>query len=235
MTTPKLHAHRAVLPGTDSPDCYSPPLGGEGKRPRRLTMRRPNLPIAVLIALTIPLAGMVAAASAAAAYNVSAVYKDCENNGQLTGHYSRAQLQAALSQLPTQVAEYSACADVIHQAIIRASSHGGGGHGGNGATTAGGGGGGGGNGRGGGSGHPGSGQNGTKAGTSSLKHGGSAGTGAGANAITLSGSNVRPGGTGSGSSSLPVALIVVLVLLALTAVSGGAVAIRRRVFARHST
>lgn len=194
-------------------------------------MRRLNLPIAVLIALTIPLGGLVAAAPAAA-YNVSAVYKDCENNGQLTGHYSNAQLKAALNQLPTQVAEYSACADVIRQAIIRASSHGGG-HNGNGGTT--GAGGGGGNGPGGGSGHPGSGPNGTKAGTSSLKHGGAAGTGANANAITLSGSNVRPGGTGSGSSSLPAPLIVVLVLLALTAVSGGAVAIRRRVFARQST
>jgi hypothetical protein len=197
-------------------------------------MRRLNLPIAVLIALTIPLGGLVAAAPAVAAYNISAVYKDCENNGQLTGHYSRAQLQAALSQLPTQVAEYSACADVIRQAIIRASSHGGG-HSGNGGTTAAGGGGGGGsNGRGG-SGHAGSGANAAKDGTSSLKHGGAAGTGGSANAITLSGSNVRPGGTGSGSSSLPVALIIVLVLLALTAVSGGALAIRRRVFARHST
>lgn len=233
MTTPKLPAHRSVLPGTGSPDCYSPPLDGEGKRPRRLMMRRLNLPIAVLIALTIPLGGLVAAAPAAA-YNVSAVYKDCENNGQLTGHYSNAQLKAALNQLPTQVAEYSACADVIRQAIIRASSHGGG-HNGNGGTTGAGGGGGGGNGPGGGSGHPGSGPNGTTDGTSSLKHGGAAGTGANANAITLSGSNVRPGGTGSGSSSLPAPLIVVLVLLALTAVSGGAVAIRRRVFARQST
>ncbi|HWF34278.1 MAG TPA: hypothetical protein VG295_02875 [Solirubrobacteraceae bacterium] len=195
-------------------------------------MRRLNLPIAVLAALIIPLSGLVAAAPAAA-YNVSTIYKDCENNGQLTGHYSRAELQAALNQLPAEVSEYSACADVIRQALVRASSHSSG-HGGSSGTPGAGSGGGGGRNGGGGSGHTGSGANAGKGGSTD-KRGRSAGTGAAANAITLAGSGIRPGSTGSGGSSLPVALIVVLVLLALTAVSGGAVAIRRRVVARHST
>ncbi|MDQ6807418.1 MAG: hypothetical protein M3065_21255 [Actinomycetota bacterium] len=197
-------------------------------------MRRINLPIALFAALIIPIGGLAAAAPAMA-YNVGAVYKDCENNGQLTGHYSQAQLKAALNQLPAQVSEYSACADVIKQTLVRASSQSGG-HGANSkGPITGAGGGRGGNGGSGGSGNTATGgDHGGKGGTSPAN---SAGTGSnGTGAVSLGGSNVRPGSTGSGaSSSLPAAGIVVLILLALTAVSGGAVAIRRRVVARHST
>jgi hypothetical protein len=232
VTTPKLPAHRSVLAGTDSPDCYSQPLGGEGSRPRRYIMRRLNLPIVLFAALVIQISGLFAAAPALA-YNVGAVYRDCENNGQLTGHYSRAELQAALNKLPAQVSEYSACADVIRQALVRASSHSsthtskgplaggssGGRHGG------------------GGPGKTGSSRHGGKGGTSSAgTRGGSASTSSGgANPVSLTGSDVHPGSSGGGSSSLPAPLLVVLILLALTAVSGGAVAIRRRVVARGST
>jgi hypothetical protein len=232
VTTPKLPAQRSVLPGSDGLGCYSPPLGGEGKRPRRYIMRRLNLPIAVLAALIISLAGLVAAAPALA-YNVSAVYRDCENNGQLTGQYSAGELRAALNQLPAQVAEYSACADVIRQALLRASSHSGG-HTPNSKGPIAGAANGGPNNRGGGSGkaH----RQGAKGSPAASKRGPAASRGA-ANAVTLANSNIRPGSTGTGGStdSLPAPLLVVLVLLALTAVSGGAVAIRRRVVARHGT
>lgn len=231
MTTPKLPGHRPVLPGTDCSDCYPQPLDGEGKDPSWYMMRRLTLVTAVLAALIIPLGGLMAAAPALA-YNVSAVYKDCEAHGQLTGHYSRAQLQAALNGMPSEVAEYSDCQVLINQALLHLSSHGGQ-HGNSAGGLAGGGGGSGGNGAGGsGKGSAGGGGAGTT-GSSSTTGGRLTARGSG-NAVTLAGSDVRPGSTGTGASgsSLPIALIVVLILLALTAVSGGAVAIRRRVVAR---
>jgi cobalamin biosynthesis Mg chelatase CobN len=226
VTTPKLPSPPSVLRGTDSSGCYSPPLGGEGNRScRYITMRRLNFPIAFLVALVIPISGLVAAAPAAA-YNVAAVYRDCQNNGQLTGHYSRAELQAALNQLPAEVSEYSACADYIRQALVRASSHSGGKGTSKGPIA----------GSSGGKGPGGPGAKGTnsgKGGTAANKPG--SGTGAnGSGVFALAGSGVHSGSSG-GSSSLPVPLLVVLILLALTAVSGGAVAIRRRVVARHGT
>ncbi|HWF73048.1 MAG TPA: hypothetical protein VG186_06875 [Solirubrobacteraceae bacterium] len=195
-------------------------------------MRRLNLPISVLSALIVSIGGLVAVAPAAA-YNVGAVYRDCENNGALTGHYSQAELQAALNQLPAQVSEYSACADVIRQALVRASSHSGTHSSTSKGPRAGGAGGSHHNG-GGGSGKTGSGHNASKSGSSTSTRGGSSPGSNGVNAVALTGTGVRPGSSG-GSSSLPAPLLVVLILLALTAVSGGAVAIRRRVYARHST
>jgi hypothetical protein len=195
-------------------------------------MRRLNPFIAVLSALAISVSGLMTAAPALA-YNISAVYKDCEANGQLNGHYSRAQLQAALNAMPSEVAEYSACSAIIQQALLRASSRGGG----SGSTSktslaAGGygrGGGPGGSGTGSAAGHNG------KTGAST-RDGRSAGAGSAA-AVNLAGSSIRPGSTGTtaAGTSLPMALVVVLILLALTALSGGAVAIRRRVVARHGT
>jgi hypothetical protein len=191
-------------------------------------MRRLNLFIA-LLALALPVSGLMLAAPAMA-YNISTVYKDCEANGQLTRHYPQAELKAALNAMPSEVAEYSACADIIRQALIGASSHGGGHNGTSGSTLAGGGhGSGGGPGGGSASGYG-------STGGSSTNDGRSAGGGNG-NAVRLAGTDIRPGSTGTGAaaSSLPTALVIVLILLALTALSGGAVAIRRRVIARHGT
>jgi cobalamin biosynthesis Mg chelatase CobN len=208
-------------------DCYSPPLGG-GKRPRRKIMRRLNPLIAILVALIVPLSGLIAAAPAMASA-AGTIYKECEQNGQITGHFTRAQLKAALNGLPSEVSEYSDCQDLINQALVRASSTGGGNPtGSNKGHIAGA--------KGGRGGGPGKGSaGGGKTGSSSTNgRGGRSGSGS---AVTLAGSDIRPGSTGTSgsSSSLPVALIVVLILLALTAVSGGVVALRRRVDARHST
>jgi cobalamin biosynthesis Mg chelatase CobN len=185
-------------------------------------MRRLKPLIAFLVALAVPLGGLMAAGPAMA-YNLSAIYKECEQNGQIDGHYSRAELQAAINQLPSEVSEYSDCQVLIQQALVRASSHKAGsdttssqGH--VAGTTSGGKGGSGGS------------SGGTPAKTGSSKTNSGRSGSANGNAVNLAGSNVRPGSTSAGgSSSLPVALIVVLVLLALTAVSGGVVAIRRRV------
>ena len=236
MTTPKLHAHRSVLSRTSCSGCYSHPLGGEGTRPRKNIMRRLNLPIAVLAAMILSLSGLIAAAPAVA-YDLGAVYKDCEVNGTLTKQYPRAELQAALNALPAQVSEYSACSDVIRQALLRASSSSSGGTHPNSKTLYSGTGRHGGGSSGGGKGAAGArGGNAGTVGSTSAKAGKVGSPGA-PSAVNLAGSNVSPGSTGSSTatSSLPPALIVVLILLALTAVSGGAVAIRRRVVARHGT
>ena len=223
MTRPKLHASDSVLRGNGRTDCYSHALGGEGSRPGRVTMRRLQL----LIALFAALAGGLVATAPASAYNVSAIYKACETSGKLTGHYSRAELQAALNQMPSEVAEYSSCSDLIQQALLRASrgsgsgpsahaagvgtgGKNGGGRGGHGGTR---------------SGHRHGGKRGTKS-----KYGATAGT----STPTLPGGGLRsdPASTGS---SVPTALIVVLILLALAAASGAGVAIRRRLVERHIT
>jgi hypothetical protein len=199
-------------------------------RPRWFIMRRLNLFTALLASLAIPAAGLLAAAPAMA-YNISTVYKDCEANGQLTRHYPAAELKAALNAMPSEVAEYSACSGIIQQALLKESSHGRGANGtsgsGSGLTGAGSGNGGGPGGTG-----YGGGSSGTTGGSS-----GAGSAGAGGPGVRLAGTDIRPGSTGTSGagSSLPVALIIVLILLALTALSGGAVAIRRRVVARHGT
>jgi hypothetical protein len=192
-------------------------------------MRRLNPLIAILVALAVPV-GMLLTAAPALASTSGTIYKECEQNGQITGNFTAAQLKAALNGLPSEVSEYSDCQDLIQQALVRVSSTTGGGHTGSGKAHAAGAK----SGRGGG---PGKGSGNTgKTGSSTAKDG-RAGRKGGGNAATLAGSDIRPGSTESSgsSSSLPVALIVVLILLALTAVSGGVVAIRRRVDARHST
>jgi hypothetical protein len=50
---------------------------------------------------------------------VAAVINDClVHNGQLTHHYSAALLQEALADLPTDIAEYTTCADALRQAEL---------------------------------------------------------------------------------------------------------------------
>ena len=62
---------------------------------------------------------------------------DCNQNGRLTGHYSRAELQAALSSMPVTIKEYTNCYDVISRALAAAAASGGGNTGsGSGASAA---------------------------------------------------------------------------------------------------
>jgi hypothetical protein len=191
-------------------------------------MRTPKLSIALLLAV---ITGLLTAAPAAAS-SVTAIYRDCENNGQLIGHYTRAELQAALSEIPSQLAEYSNCQDLIQRALLAASGPGGSHHT-TGTGAAGGGGSGGGSG-GSGSGH----------GAKPAHHANNAAhkqqtksvnTDPGA-ADLQSSSDLHPAGIGeSHAGSLPAVLVVALILLAVSAVSGGAVAVRRRLGTRHST
>jgi hypothetical protein len=187
-----------------------------------------------LILLTVlSLSAIAALAAAPALANGSAVLGDCNSNGALTRHYSRADLQNALNTMPADIKEYTNCYDVISRALLASA---GGGHTGGGSSS-------GSQGSGspsGGSGHSGSGSNGAQT-PSAAKHGhpraGTTSAAAGSNApISPATGSTTPTASGvntaSSGSSLPTVLIVVLILLGLAALSGGGVAIRRRVVAR---
>jgi hypothetical protein len=70
------------------------------------------------------------AASSAMAANYHDAIRDCFDDGQLEGHYSRHVLQQALHHLPSDEAEYSDCSDVLRRALLASASRGGGGGGG---------------------------------------------------------------------------------------------------------
>ncbi|HEX6020820.1 MAG TPA: hypothetical protein VFZ00_02410 [Solirubrobacter sp.] len=75
------------------------------------------------------------------------IIRDCEDDGELQGNYTAAELRKARSELPTDIDEYSDCRDVISRAISAKTStakdtsgggSGGGGTGGGGTSTGGG-------------------------------------------------------------------------------------------------
>lgn len=67
-----------------------------------------------LVALTCTLVGVFCSHAAAS----SPVIADCNSHGRLTGHYSVAQLHAALSEMPADVQEYTDCYDVIQRQLL---------------------------------------------------------------------------------------------------------------------
>jgi len=80
-------------------------------------MRRPTKLIAPLCAaLVLACAGGVAA-PALAASGGNAVINDCESSGQLSKHYTLAQLHHALAVMPASVKQYTDCYDVIARAV----------------------------------------------------------------------------------------------------------------------
>ncbi|HWK17004.1 MAG TPA: hypothetical protein VNR66_06075 [Solirubrobacteraceae bacterium] len=211
-------------------------------------MRKPNLLTLLLASVAVSATGLFAAGPALA--SGSQVIADCNANGYLTGHHSRADLQSALNGMGADVKEYTNCYDVIRRALLASAVAGG--NGGSGGSSGGS--------------HTGSGSSGsstphaaphrTVSTASTARHPasghhpaavstrgvystlpGTGATGAGSpQSVALSGGTVRPGGAGvnagSGLRSLPLPLVLVLVLLGLAALSGGGVAIRRRVIAR---
>lgn len=178
----------------------------------------------------LPAALLVLVAAAPAAASSAQVIADCNSNGHLTGHYSRADLSGALNGMGADVKEYTNCYDVIRRALA-ASAAGSAGHGGSGSGGAGSGGG-----TAGGGGRHGSGASGvsTRGVYSAPANAIAAGRGS-SSPLRLNGADVAPGAsssTVSGGRSLPTMLIVLLIVLGLAAVSGGGVAMRRRVLAR---
>jgi hypothetical protein len=69
----------------------------------------------ILLVLLGALTGAAAAQPAFAA--LSPAIADCNSHGQLTQHYSVAQLHTALSTMPTDVQEYTDCYNVIQNQL----------------------------------------------------------------------------------------------------------------------
>ncbi len=60
----------------------------------------------------------LAVASDAAAAGVTPPVADCNAHNKLTGHYSPAELQHALSTMPADISEYTDCAAVIQGQLL---------------------------------------------------------------------------------------------------------------------
>lgn len=67
--------------------------------------------------------GVGTLAASASAAGVPAPVADCLKNGQLTHHYSPAELQHALATMAADVGEYSNCSAVIQQALYADIGH----------------------------------------------------------------------------------------------------------------
>ena len=159
--------------------------------------------------LTTLVAGLLLAlalASPAQAASRGQIIRDCADDGQLQGKYSQSELRDARQNLPSDVAEYTDCADVLRRTELPDRDQSGGGAGG-------GGGGAGGGAAGGGGGGPITPT--TEADRRELAKAAAAGGGA----VEIGDQRIVPGAAGLGADAvrngLPVALIVVLVLLAL--------------------
>jgi hypothetical protein len=81
-------------------------------------MPRPSRRLLVALAVCC-CAPLFAAAQAQA--SATALIQDCLTNGRVVGHYSAQDYSQALANLPTDVAEYSDCTDVIRRAQLAAA------------------------------------------------------------------------------------------------------------------
>jgi hypothetical protein len=211
------------------------PLLALARRPPRLSAMRIPTTVRILAACLALLA--LPAASAHANASDDRIVEDCQTSatGLLTGSYTKAQLNHALRNLPSDVAEYSGCYDAIRQAMT-AGAHGGG----TGGDQTGGSGDTGGTGGGGSTG-----TGGTTGGTGASGAGAAPDPQAVAAAkpppgaeepVQLAGAEIAPGALpeiGRDSHALPAPLLVLLVLLGVAALAAGALTIGRRVVARR--
>ena len=187
-------------------------------------MRRALL-VTALLCLLAPASSFASTASEG-----NRVIRDCSSDGEINGKYSQGAYKYALSHLPSDLAEYTNCADAIRQAQAAAAggNSGGGGGGGTGGGSSGGGG------IGGGFDVPAtpytSPSSSERSAIQSARNaGGAVGIGGG--------TPVTPGGPGITASSvtraLPAPLLALLILLALGAAGGASVAFRTRVLSRR--
>ncbi len=171
---------------------------------------------ALAVALLLP--------AAAWADQGAAVIRDCLNNGRITGHYSQKAYSQALAELPTDVAEYSDCPNLIRQAQLAAAGGGSGGQGG---------------GPGGFGGGPGGGSAGGPPFTTAERHALSLATLEGGKALNLGGQMIRPGivhaNLASAVNTLPTPLLALLAALAACGLGGAGNLLRNRVRARRSS
>jgi len=86
--------------------------------------------VTVILAAVCALGGCLASAPAALGSGAQ-VIADCNSHGNLTRHYTVAELRNALATMSADVKEYTDCYDVIQRALLAglAALHGGGGDG----------------------------------------------------------------------------------------------------------
>jgi hypothetical protein len=182
-------------------------------------MRRLTLAVLCLLVL-LPVAP-------AAASTRDKIIRDCADDGVLQGHYSPSALRDARQNLPSDVAEYTDCADVLRRAELPSGGSGSGG--GTGGAT-----GGGGFGGPGGAAAAASGSGGgplltpsTPADHEALARAATSG----GQPVTIQGQSVVPGASGLQASAIrndvPTTLLVALVLLSLAGVALSVPGIRR--------
>lgn len=175
------------------------------------------------VALAAALAVALLLPAAAWADQGAAVIRDCLNNGRITGHYSQKAYSQALAELPTDVAEYSDCPNLIRQAQLAAAGGGSGGQGG---------------GPGGFGGGPGGGSAGGPPFTAAERHALGLATLEGGKALNLDGQMIRPGvvhaNLASAVNTLPTPLLALLLALAACGLGGLGTLLRNRVRARRS-
>jgi hypothetical protein len=171
----------------------------------------------------------VLVAPAGASATPEQVIEDCGQDGTLNRKYSNSDLRKARDNLPTDLAEYSDCRDVISAAITGGSDKGGGrgspGHGVGGAGAA----------------DPR--EQGARAQDAADLQGITSGAAGGSNAggskddeappVQVGGEPVEPGGNGlfdlaSASNELPTPLLIALICVGLLALAGGSLALRQR-------
>ena len=172
-------------------------------------------------------------APAARADTVTKILRDCEDDGQLQGHYSPAELRKALRHMPTDIDEYSDCRDVLSRAASAGVGSGGGGgspSGGGGGAVGGGGGGGGSN----------SSESQLLVTPSTPEDSKAIASAAGKGApapVVVRGRPVLPGASGlaadAARNDLPSTLRVVLILLGAATLAALGPFVRRRVLARR--
>lgn len=162
------------------------------------------------------------AAPAAASASPAQVLADCNDDGALSKQYSNKDLRDALDDMPTDMAEYSDCKEIIGAAIAGGSDKGGGrgspGQGVGGAGAA----------------DPGE-QAARAQDTADLEAlaAGSGSDGKGPK-VQVGDSSIEPGTNGlfdlsSASNELPTPLLIALIALGLVALAGGFLALRGRV------
>jgi hypothetical protein len=80
---------------------------------------RPKSVVALLlVAAGLLAAGLCPSASVAAQPSLPAPVTDCNSHGRLTHAYSAQQLRYALNHMPSDIKEYTDCADVIRNALL---------------------------------------------------------------------------------------------------------------------
>jgi hypothetical protein len=190
--------------------------------PRVVRLPTPTSPLLVLVAalvLTLP--------ATALGGSRERIYRDCQD-GRIDGHYSQKQYRDALSNIPTDVDEYTDCRDVIRRAQLGGGGSSGGSTGGGANTTG----------------------NATAPAAPATRDPLATASpneraavertrDAGSKPVQVAGELIKPGALGydslSSASKIPTPLLVVLLLLAAAAAIAGVLWLRSRVITRRPT